>query len=86
MRESVVTDNHSITFLPLNREAEIVSKLSPEFPVIPRDVAIVSEGHLDGSVLRLKLHDTRPRIEPSEMVSDVGIRYVLVPSREVFEC
>jgi len=86
MRESVVTDNYSITFLPLNREAEIVSELSPEFPVVPCNVTIVSEGHLDGSVLRLKLHDTGPRIKPSEMVSNVGIRYVLVPSREVFEC
>ena len=86
MRESVVTDNYGITFLPLNRESVVIDKLCPELPVFPLDVSIITVGHLDGTMLRFKLTDTRPGVKPGEVVSNVSVGNVHVIVREVFKC
>jgi len=85
MGESVVTDNHGISLLPLNRESKVVDKLGPELPVFPLNVSVIAVGHLDGTVLGLELTDTRPSVKPGEVVSDVGIGNVHVPFREILK-
>lgn len=84
--ESVVADNHGIALFPLDGETVVIHELSPELPVVPLNVGVVTVGHLDGTELRLELTNTRPGVEPGEVVSDVSVRDVHVVLREVFEC
>lgn len=86
MGESVIADYHGIALFPLDGETIVIHEFSPELPVLPLNVGVVTVGHLDGTELRLKLTDTRPGIEPGEVVSDVSVRDVHVVLREVFEC
>jgi hypothetical protein len=85
MRETVVADDYRVTLLPFHGEPEVVGEFGPELPLIPGDVRVVSVGHLDGTVFGSESADTRPGIEPREMVSDVGVRDVHVILWEVLE-
>lgn len=75
---AVVADNYSVALLPLHGEAELVMKSNPEFPVLPSDFRVISEGHLDWTLDWREVLNTWPRVEPREMIGNSRVNHILI--------